>query len=331
MAITLADLLQLSTISQLEKSVIFTILDASPFAQLLPFEDIGDLQVVVHEARDLPTPTHSPLNPSSITVVNVAWQQRTETLRMIRDKIPIDRQLLNNKSALFNLEAESIRLYSEAVAYELVRVAFRGDPATTVDEPPGLEYKFLTDGRLSDGTAAPSTQKQVVDGNNQNGDMTASADRLKLINGMHELASLIAGGMPDVFVTNRETILAMGEALRAERMFAVTKDMFGRRVMTFGEGGPPIIDAGDTVAGAKDRSTQVLPTSTSANDLISDSVYAIKFGKTMCTGLQKGSLDVQRHGENSADWPNKITTFEWVYNPIVITNFSAVAVLRRAA
>lgn len=328
--LTLMDMMALSSITPLDKAVMYTIVKASPLAERIPFEEVGDLQITTLEARDLPAPSYGPLNPTSVPVVSVSWQNRSQTLKLIRDKIPIDQQLVGNASSFVNIETAAIEQYTKGVAYELARLFLRGDPGSNPDQPAGLEYLFLTDSRLSNGTTNPATQKQVVDAANQNSDMTVAADQLKLVNGLHTLMSLVEGGA-DIFITNRQVYLKIGEALRAQRLFSQVKDQFGRFITTFGDGGPMIIDAGYTASGAKARGTQVIPTGTSQDDIITDAVIAVKFGKTLLTGLQKGPLQTKQYPVDGNSFPNRITTFEWAHSPCAVVNPFSTALLRRAA
>ncbi len=328
-ALTLADMAQLSTVTPFTQAVLYSILSASPLAARLPFEETGDLQTLVMEATGLPTPSHRPINPSSVTIATAKFGQRTETLKIMSDKIPVDRQLLNNRSSHVNPKTAAMEQYTKAVAYELVDQYVNGSPATDPDEPGGLAYRFQTDTRISDGTATPSTQLQVIDANDQNRDMTSAAEQQDLLNDIHELMSLIDGGNPDILLTNRQGWLNIGIAARAQRMMAVTRDFFGRAVQTFGEGGPVVIDAGYPPASVITRGTQVIPTSTTANDITSDAIFAIKFGPTLSGGLQKGTPEAMDFAENSADFPNVVGAYEWVYG-FHLTNPFSVALLRRA-
>jgi len=79
-----------------------------------------------------------------------------------------------------------------------------------------------------------------------------------------------------------------------------------------------------------DRSIQVLPyVVAGGDDLVSNAIYAVKFGTTMCGGLQKMAPETVEFTENSADFPMIVAAFEWVYGFHLINPFS-VAVLRRA-
>jgi len=324
--LTLADMAQLSTLTPFTQAIVYSMLSHSQLFERLPFDEVGDINTMVMEATGLPTPSHRAINPTAINVAQARFGQRVESLKIISDKIRVDRQLLNNKSSHVDPRTAAIDQYSRAVAYEVVNQYFNGNPVTNPDQPAGLIYRFQTDLRLSSGSAAPATQKQVIDANAQNRDLTAAAARLDFLNDIHELISLIDGGNPDVLLTNRQGKLALGAAARGERQMRTDKDMFGRRMEVWED--IPIIDVGYSPSGALDRSSQVIPTSTSTDDW-ADSIWAVKFGSTMHGALQKQAPETIEFAENSADFPFMIANYEWVYG-FQLTNPFAVAVLRRA-
>jgi len=327
--LTLADMAQLSTLSPFTQAVLYSMLAHSQLFDRLPFDDTGDLNMMVMEATGLPTPSHRPINPTSINIATAQFGQRSESLKIIADKITVDRQLLNNKSSHIDPRTAAIEQYTRSLAYQIVNMWINGNPVTNPDQPAGLAFRFLTDLRLSDGTPTPATQKQVLDANAQNRDLTLAAQRQDLVDDVHELMSLIDGGNPDVLITSRQGWLAIGKAVRNERMFRNDRDSFGRMVMTFGEGGPVVIDAGYAPAGAFTRTSQVLPTGTTENDLVTDAIYAVKFGTMMAGALQKTAPETIEFAENSADFPNVVAAYEHVYG-FHVTNPFSVAVLRRA-
>ncbi len=188
-------------------------------------------------------------------------------------------------------------------------------------------YRFQTDPRLSNGTVAPTTQKQVIDQNTQNLDLTVQANKFAFLDSIHALMSLVEGGGPDILLTNRQGRLAFGQAARGAQLMKTTQDAFGRMVETFGDGGPVIIDAGVTPAGAFDRSVQVIPTSTAGNDF-TDAIFAIKFGSQESGALQKKAMETIDFREDASTFPFLVANVEWAYG-FQITNPLSVAVLRR--
>ncbi len=328
--LTLADMAQLSTLTPFTKAVIYSMLSHSRLFDRLPFDDTGDLNTLIMEATGLPTPSHRALNPTTINVATAQFGQRTEALKIMSDKINVDRQLRNNRSAHIDPRTAAMEQYSKSLAYEVVDQFINGNPVITPDEPGGMAYRFLTDSRLSDGTPNPATQKQVIDANDINRDITSAAEQEDLLNDVHELMSLIDGGNPDVLIMSRQGKLRFGSAARGRRMMMTTRDSFGRGVETFGEGGPELIDAGYPPSAVFTRASQVLPFVTSGgDDLVSNAIYAVKWGTTQVGGLQKVAPEVIDFDENSADFPQIVAAFEWVYG-FHLTNPFAVAVLRRA-
>lgn len=328
--LTLADMAQLSVLSPFTRTVIYSMLSHSRLFDRLPFDDTGDLNTMIMEATGLPTPSHRALNPASINVATAQFGQRTEALKIMSDQIKVDRQLRNNRSSVIDPRTAAIEQYTKAAAYEVVDQFINGNPVITPDEPGGMAFKFLTDTRLSDGTPNPATQKQVIDANKINRDLTAAGDQLALLNSIHELITLIDGGNPDVLITNRQGVLAIGAVARAQRMLMTTRDMFGRSVNQFGDGGPEIIDAGYPPASVFTRASQVLPTAASGgDDLVTDAIYAVKFGTSQVGGLQKQAPEAVDFAEDASSFPQIISAFEWVYG-FHVTNPFAVAVLRRA-
>lgn len=328
--LTLADMAQLGTLTPFTKAVIYSMLSHSRLFDQLPFDDTGDLNTMIMEATGLPTPSHRALNPTSINVATAQFGQRTESLKIMSDKINVDRQLRNNRSSHVDPRTAAMEQYSKSLAYEVVDQFVNGNPVITPDEPGGMAFRFLTDTRLSDGTPNPATQKQVIDANDIARDLTTSAERQDFLNDIHELISLLDGGIADVLLTNRQGKLAISSAARGERFLMTTRDSFGRQVDRFGDGGPEIIDTGYPPSAVFTRATQVLPFVTSGgDDLVSNAIYAVKWGSTQVGGLQKTAPETIDFAENSADFPQIVAAFEWVYG-FHVTNPFATAVLRRA-
>jgi hypothetical protein len=307
--------------------VMYAIVRESPLATRIPFVDIGDLSVMLIENAGLPTPGYRPINPSSISEKKVPFNQRAETLKILSDKLLVDRQLLDNKSAYVNPLSESVAGYSRAVAYQIVDSFVNGDPAVNVDEPAGLVYRFKTDLRLSDGSVAPATQKQVIDANLDGADFTTTANANALIDSMHTALDLVDGGSADVILVNRQTKQNIRKAALGQKWFDTSRDQFERTVMSFN--GIPILDAGVKPAGVADRATaqQIIPTGT-ANDLVTDAMYFIRFGQTDVHGIQKKALEVNKFEPDQSSWPNHTVIFEWAYGFHISSPFSVVAVRR---
>lgn len=330
MAMLFTEYQNLTVVSPLTQRVAYVIARESPVARAIPFEDVGDLSVMLIENQGLPTPAHRPLNPSSISEKTVPFGQRRETLKILSDKVQVDRQFRNNRSAIVDPLAASVEGYTKAVAYEIVNQFINGDPDVTIDEPAGLAWRFEHDARLGDGTTSPATGVRVVDANNQNADMTTAAARNKLFNSLHEALGIMDGGMADLMITNRQVLLGLSEAARnAGTLFQQTRDQYDRPLNLFN--GIPIVDAGVKPAGVLDLTSQILPTSTSADDLVSDAIYLVKWGPQMLTGIQKGPLETIRFDpdKDASSFPNHIVAFEWVYGFHVVNPYS-VAIIRRA-
>lgn len=328
--LTMADMANLGTLTPFQKVVIYSMLANSQLFDLLPFDDTGDLNVMVMEATGLPTPDHRPINPTTVNVARAQFGQRPEALKIISNRITVDRQQLNNRSSHVDPRTSAIEQYMKSLAYQIVNMFINGNPVINPDEPGGLSFRFLTDTRLSDGTPNPATQLQVIDANDINRDLTIAANRQDFLNDIHELISLIDGGNPDVLITNRQGWLRVGIATRGERMFSTSKDMFGRQVQRFGDDGPIIIDSGYPPSAVFTRATLVQPFVTAGgDDLVSNSIYAVKFGTSQVGALQKIPPEVIEFAENSADFPLVVAAYEWVYG-FHVTNPFATALLRRA-
>lgn len=326
MPMTLTQYLEGTQLNPITKGVIYTMVKASPVASRLPFETIGDIQLMMYEADEVPVPSHRALNSSTVTEVSASMTRRTETLKIIANTIKVDRQLTDNKSAVIDPIAFQVEAYSKGVAYELVNMLFWGDPDSNPDQPAGLVYRFLTDPRLSDGSPAPGTQKRVIDANNLNADMTLAASRAKFWDALHQAFSIMPE-MPDVIITNRQGRLAFASAARygaGSGGYSVDRDNFDRIVERFM--GVPILDAGVTAAGARDLDTtkQIIPTTGNW----ANSIWLLKFGVEWFTGIQKRPLEVIRKDPRHTV-PFVEVYFEWAYGFHLFNPFSVV-VIRRA-
>jgi hypothetical protein len=105
--------------------------------------------------------------------------------------------------------------------------------------------------------------------------------------------------------------------LRQKGLYATTKDSFGRTIVTWGEGGPKIIDAGCKADQATNIITDVeLTNGTALTGGTATSIYAVKLGDKFLKGFQLYSLEVDDIGKLESgiafrtviDWPLGIYT-----------------------
>lgn len=325
MAMTYAEYMNLATVQPLDQRVMYAIVRESPIARAVPFQDIGDMSIMLLENAGLPTPGYRPINPTSISEKKVPFNQRTETLKILSDKLVVDRQLLDNKSSYQNPLSASLEGYSRAVGYQIVDSFINGDPAVNVDEPAGLVYRFQNDPRLSDGSAAPATQKQVIDANLNGADFTVAANANALIDSFHLALDLLDGGTADAIITNRQTRQNLRKAVLGQKWFDTAKDQFGRTVMSFN--GIPVLDAGVKPAGVTDRAVaqQIIGNGAGNWD---DAVYFVQFGTNAVHGLQKRAMETKKFEPDQNSWPNHVVIFEWVYGFHITNPFTVVAIRR---
>lgn len=172
---------------------------------------------------------------------------RTESLKVIQDKVTFDVVFLKQKGYIEDPIDLQFRIYGESLKHELNNLIVNGDPGADETEPEGLQYLADNDAMFSG---------QGVDAGGLDVDAN-DANRNTWLDRIDEAMELSGGGAPDICILNRQSYRKFRSALRNLKLYDTTQDQFDRRVMMYEN--TKFVDAGQTPAGMLSPSgTQVL-------------------------------------------------------------------------
>ena len=282
MAVTLAQAALLSQ-NDLQRGVIETFVQESPVLDRLPLLEIEGNAYAYNEEATLPGVAFRAVN-EAYTESTGAVNQKTESLVILGGDADVDRFIVQTRGNLNDQRATQTRMKVKAASYKFQDTFFNGD--VTVDT------------KSFDGLKKRLTGSQVVDyATNGAGINTDDATRQGFFDALDDLVSRVPGltGENGAIYANsflRGKIRSAGR--RIGGVDIVKEDMTGKRVLTWN--GIPILDPGDTAAGAK----ILAQTETQGSSNVASSIYAVKFGEDESdrgvTGLTNGGVMVDDLG-----------------------------------
>lgn len=312
MSYTLADFSRLAT-QPLKKAVIDIFRRESFMLDTLSFESPGTLNIELLRTKTLPTITARKIG-EAYTVSKGEVENLQERVAFLGGYIDIPKEYVNAKNQVVNQRALQTEMFVTSMAYKFNDMFINGNPVSgDEDEMVGLHYRFNND--------LESAQSLDAGGIDISADSASlSADQTTLIDKIEELIHAVDGHKADILLTNSTMYLRLLSTLRNKGYYASTKDSYGRSLMTFGEGGPKIVDIGVKA----DQSTLIMPNTELANGTATTgatftSIYALKLGDPYLKGWQfnpittvdKGLLEDHVSVRTVIDWGVGI----YFYNP----------------
>ncbi|WGM21857.1 hypothetical protein QEH68_06700 [Paenarthrobacter sp. OM7] len=280
MAVTLAQAAVLSQ-NELQRGVIETFVQASPILDRLPLMPIQGNAYAYNKEATLPGVAFRSVNEayteSTGTVV-----QATESLVILGGDADVDRFITQTRGNVNDQRAVQTAMKVKAASYKFQDAFFNGD--VTVD-PKGF-----------DGLKKRLIGSQVLDaGTNGMGIVTAGHDFLDALDAL-------LGQVPGINSTNGAIYAnsaLLGKITSTLRRLGgadfIKEDLTNKRVLTYN--GIPVLDPGDTAAGAQILGQNETQGSSSA----ASSIYAVKFGDDegdqAVTGLTNGGVMVDDLGQ----------------------------------
>jgi hypothetical protein len=254
----------------------------------LPWETTGNLSVEYLRNKTLPTITARNVG-EGMTESKGVLEPMEEQVCILSAKIDIPKEYVEAKNTVQDIRAVQTKMFTQALAYKFNDMFINGNPITNAKEMVGIRHRIINDlaaGQSVDGDAldiSPNTS-------------TTNWYNI-LIDRVEELMSLFVDGKPDVLLMNRTTKLRLESALRQAGILDSTKDNYERKQVTWGVGGPAIIDIG--LKG--DQSTEIiLNTETNDGTAVTGgtetSIYAAKFGEEFLMGFQRKEVDAEDVG-----------------------------------
>ncbi len=265
MALTLLDMAAIEQ-KPLKKAVLMAMFKGvlpSP-VEFLPVGNANALSQQVTRLTDAGAPSTRNIG-DAVASYQAAFTTGVETLKIIENKIPIDKVLLDVKTYIQDPLTLQLKTYSAVVRNTINDLLINGDPGSDVTQPSGLQYRLLNDALFVD---------QGVDANNLDVDNN-DANRLSWLNFIDEAIELCGGGKPDICIVNRQTWRGFRAALRTLKQLDTTKDQFDRVIMQYGN--VKFINAGQTPA-------NVL-SSAAAGQVIGDDAVTSIFGTASTTQM----------------------------------------------
>lgn len=307
MAYTLADYARLAA-SPLKAGVMEIMRETSRLMDVLSWEDATSLDIEVIRTEALPTITSRKIG-GTFTESKGRVGKITERIVNVGAYIDFDKVLLAAKT-VYDQKALQTKMFTQAIALHFNNLFINGGPSSDYDDLTGLRYRLINDLPAAN-TITNSTGLDVSP------DATSLATNQGiLIEQLHALCNVVgygAGG-PSHLLMNNTMKMRLEAALRASGALKTTKDAYGRKFPTFGDGGPEIVDVGPT--DPLDLTTRIignveLADGTAITGGASTSIYAIKVGEEFLNGFQLYAPDVQDIGRLESgladriviDWP----------------------------
>ena len=277
--------------------------ESSPM-ELLPWETIDTLKVQALRTSRLPSVEWRKIG-ETWTGSSGAVEPIDERVFDMGGKVDIDKLLVKSKSVV-DQRALQTDLYSTALAYTFNDAFINGDPILGDEDVFFGLWRRLKD-FLSSG------QTVLLGGLDISPDVGAglSANFDTFLDGLQTLCHVVEGHKPDALFCNDTAYLRLLSAIRAKGLFATTEDSYGRKVATYGPGGPAIYDIGWKA----DQTTRIignveLANGTALTGATSTSIYAVRFGEGFLKGIQLYDMDVQDVGLLE-DRVNYRTVIDW--------------------
>jgi len=257
--LTLLEASKLET-NALRAGVISTFAESSAVLERLPFYGILGNSYTYNREQTLPNVSFRAVN-ASYTADTGVLNPMTESLVILGGLSQVDRILVKSQGNQNNIRAIHDGMKAKAASLEYTRCFFKGDTATTAEEFDGLQKRLVGD--------------QLI---NMSGTLTLDA--------LDQLVDAIQG-TPSVLFMNKTMRRKVNALVRAAGSAIETvNDAFGRQINAYGSIPIGIIEEdkdGDAILDFdEDGSTT--------------SIYAVRMGFDMLSGLQNGGIDVEDLG-----------------------------------
>lgn len=282
----------------------------------MKFHNVNALKAKSNRIKKLPTLQNRNLNEGYVHSSGQI-EPVEENLYLFGGRVDFDHQLEGGDDLITDPAAWNVKMYAHALAYGWNDDVINNTPSAKPNSVVGLRYRMLND-----------FSGQIVEG----GGVDISADAASLSANQNTLIDMVSEAIYkceehtcDLILTSDTVKLRLESALRQQKLYATTKDSFGRTIMTWGEGGPKIVDMGykadqETKIMADDESAAGIPTGSAGKS----SMLFVKLGDEYFTGTQRKS------GLQSFEWQTgvlKHVELDWAAG-IFITSPRSVSWLR---
>lgn len=258
----------------LAKAVARTWREASPIMDMLRFRTSDKLSESILRFNSVGSPTWRKIG-ESFTQTKVTPDEVAERLYFMGNKIDIPYEYVK-ASSLIDIRAEQVKAYMQGLAFGFNTAFFTNTPLVDPDAITGLWYRIKNDlgsGQYFDASLdiSPDTATTTW--------VAQTIDKIEL------LLQLVDGNPSDKVLFMGKTMYnRLQSAFRQSNLLSTTTDQLGRVFLTYGQGGPKIIDVGyqtnqsSAILGDVENGITALTGSTKS------SLYCVRFGAPYVEG-----------------------------------------------
>lgn len=253
---------------------------------------------------------------ASVSSYKATFANGIEVLKVIEDKVTLDKIYLEIDTFVQDPIAAQIRAYGDVVRALVNDMFINGDPGADETVPAGLRYRLQNDAMFLN---------QSIDAEGLDVDLN-STNMHKWLDFIDELITLVGGGRPDILIMNRQEWIRFRSVLRREKLLTTSKDSFDRVVSEYD--GIPFINAGQKPAGllTSAASQQVIPNNTQTsiyNTANTTPLYALKLGdEEGASLLQLHPLRTKKLGINTNNPAEYVIDFTWPVGFLIPQKFA---------
>ena len=241
---TLAEFAKMYDDAPLKKGVI-NVLRKESIMEYLPFASHKKLAIELYRTTTNPEGATRSIGEAFPAMTLAEMEPVREQPCFLGAKIDIPKEYVEAEGQIVNARVFQTDAGVRGMAYKFNDMFLNGVPGAK--DMVGLRYRILND--------LPSSQHINANGLDVSPDSAAlAASQIKLIDYVDEAIDACDGHTCDLIIANRYFYRRLKAALRDNGMFATTRDVFDRQIMTYGENGPKIIDAGYKA----DQTTQII-------------------------------------------------------------------------
>ena len=262
------------TADPLTKAVVRTWREASPILDMLKFKQSDQLTQAMIRFNALPSVPWRNIG-DNFTQLKVEPDEVSERLYFMGGKIDVPYEY-EKAASLINQRETQEEAIIKSMAFGFNEAFFINTPGDDNKALVGLWYRIKND--LGSG--------QYFDANLDISEDTAVTNAAhKFFDKVENLMDLVDGNPGDKVLFMGRTLYRRAQSLmRQSNLLATTKDQLGRQFMTYGEGGPKIIDAGYKY----DQSTPILGDAENGITALTggsdSSMYCVRFGEPYLDG-----------------------------------------------
>jgi hypothetical protein len=282
---TLLDYQQTAT--PITKAVVKTWREASPILEMLKFKTTKNLSEEVIRYQDLPNVGWRKIG-EGFTQAKVTPTPVKERVYFMGAKIDIPREYVNAASIVDNRAVQSEAIMKGA-AFNFNTAFFLNDDAGSVDIDAivGVHHRIIND----------LASDQSFDANlDVSPDTAVTSWQHKFFDKIEDLLDRVDGNPGDkVLFCGRTMYQRLQSALRSANLL-FTAELAGKQYMTYGQGGPKIVQAGYKY----DQTTQILGDAESGTALTGgtdSSLYCVRFGEPYLSGFAQEMPNAEDKGE----------------------------------